>query len=188
MSTTLFHDDYTVAWICALSLEKIVAVLMLDTQHPPLPKAPSDENSYIFGEIQGHNIMIVCLPLGIYGTNSAAISVAQLKTTFPSIRYALVVGIGGGAPSFEHDIRLGDVVVGKPTGDHGGVIQYDYGKVAATYGKELLSVVEPHRGKNERKRKFDEYSEDIHRHSGMHLLLLFCERTISHPPVYAYLE
>ncbi|GFF48126.1 hypothetical protein IFM46972_08472 [Aspergillus udagawae] len=51
-----------------------------------------------------------------------------MKTTFPSIRYALVVGIGGGAPSFEHDIRLGDVVVSKPTADYGGVIQYDYGK------------------------------------------------------------
>ncbi|RHZ55170.1 uncharacterized protein CDV56_107028 [Aspergillus thermomutatus] len=127
-TTTGSHDDYTVAWICALSLEKTAAVLMLDTQHPPLPKAPSDENSYTFGEIQGHNIVIVCLPLGIYGTNSAAVSVAQMKTTFPSIRYALVVGIGGGAPSFEHDIRLGDVVVSKPTADHGGVIQYDYGK------------------------------------------------------------
>lgn len=101
---------------------------MLDTQHPPLPKAPSDENSYTLGEIQGHNIVIVCLPLGSYGTNSAAVSVAQMKTTFPSIRYALVVGIGGGAPSSEHDIRLGDVVVSKPTADHGGVIQYDYGK------------------------------------------------------------
>ncbi|RLM00035.1 hypothetical protein CFD26_108056 [Aspergillus turcosus] len=128
MSTTRSHDDYTVAWICSLSLEKTAAVLLLDTQHPPLPKAPSDENSYIFGEIQGHNIVIVCLPLGVYGTNSAAVSVAQMKTTFPSIRYALVVGIGGGAPSVDHDIRLGDVVVSKPTADHGGVIQYDYGK------------------------------------------------------------
>ncbi|KAF7122777.1 hypothetical protein CNMCM5793_000887 [Aspergillus hiratsukae] len=128
MSTTRSHDDYTVAWICALSLGKTAAVLMLDTQRPPLPKAPSDENSYIFGDIQGHNIVNVCLPLGICGTNSAAVSVAQMKTTFPSIRYALVVGIGGGAPSVEHDIRLGDVVVSKPTADHGGVIQYDYGK------------------------------------------------------------
>jgi nucleoside phosphorylase len=39
-----------------------------------------------------------------------------------------MVGIGGGAPSEEHDIRLGDVVVSRPTGQFGGVIQYDFGK------------------------------------------------------------
>jgi nucleoside phosphorylase len=38
------------------------------------------------------------------------------------------VGIGGGVPSEENDIRLGDVVVSKPTGQSGGVIQYDFGK------------------------------------------------------------
>jgi len=38
------------------------------------------------------------------------------------------VGIGGGVPSGDHDIRLGDVVVSKPEGTFGGVIQYDFGK------------------------------------------------------------
>ena len=31
-------------------------------------------------------------------------------------------------PSKENDIRLGDIVVSKPTGQFGGVIQYDFGK------------------------------------------------------------
>ena len=31
-------------------------------------------------------------------------------------------------PSSKADIRLGDVVVSKPTGDFGGVVQYDFGK------------------------------------------------------------
>jgi nucleoside phosphorylase len=48
--------------------------------------------------------------------------------TFPSLRFGLMVGIGGGVPSYEHDIRLGDVVVSQPTGSFGGVIQYDFGK------------------------------------------------------------
>ena len=41
-----------------------------------------------------------------------------------------MVGIGGGAPSFEHDIRLGDVGVSRPGKNDGGVIQYryDYGR------------------------------------------------------------
>ena len=39
-----------------------------------------------------------------------------------------MVGIGGGVPSGEFDIRLGDVVVSQPRLEHGGVIQYDFGK------------------------------------------------------------
>lgn len=39
-----------------------------------------------------------------------------------------MVGIGGGVPSNENDIRLGDVVVSMPTANNGGVVQYDYAK------------------------------------------------------------
>ena len=39
-----------------------------------------------------------------------------------------MVGIGGGVPSEEADIRLGDVVVSRPQKTHGGVVQYDFGK------------------------------------------------------------
>ncbi|PGH36605.1 hypothetical protein GX50_00464 [[Emmonsia] crescens] len=39
-----------------------------------------------------------------------------------------MVGIGGGVPNTNQDIRLEDIVVSKPTGTFGGVIQYDYGK------------------------------------------------------------
>ncbi|KUL85238.1 hypothetical protein ZTR_08949 [Talaromyces verruculosus] len=43
-----------------------------------------------------------------------------------------MVGIAGGVPHpSTTDIRLGDTVVGKPSGNHGGVIQYDYGKTVA---------------------------------------------------------
>ncbi|KAF6800127.1 kinesin light [Colletotrichum sojae] len=45
-----------------------------------------------------------------------------------NIRLVLMVGIGGGVPSAEADVRLGDVVVGHPHSIHGGVIQYDMGK------------------------------------------------------------
>ncbi|KAB8213646.1 kinesin light chain [Aspergillus novoparasiticus] len=52
----------------------------------------------------------------------------QMKTTFPAVRFGLMVGIGGGVPSKEPDIRLGDVVVSQPGNGHGGVVQYDFGK------------------------------------------------------------
>lgn len=48
--------------------------------------------------------------------------------TFPNIRPRLIVGIGGGAPSPKHDIRLGGVVVSVPFGAKGGVLHHECGK------------------------------------------------------------
>lgn len=39
-----------------------------------------------------------------------------------------MVGIGGGVPSEENDVHLGDVVVSQPGDKSGGVIQYDMGR------------------------------------------------------------
>lgn len=39
-----------------------------------------------------------------------------------------MVGIGGGALSGKHDIRLGDVVVGCPMKKEGGMVPYNFGK------------------------------------------------------------
>ena len=122
------HEDYTVGWICALPTEMAAAVGMLDERHRILPSRPQDNNNYEFGRIGGHNVVIACLPSGVTGTVSAARAATQMLSTFTELRFALMVGIGGGVPSEEHDIRLGDVVVSKPTGTFGGVIQYDFGK------------------------------------------------------------
>lgn len=48
------------------------------------------------------------------------------------VQFGLMVGIGGGVPGAEADIRLGDVVVSQPHQGYGGVIQYDFGKVTPT--------------------------------------------------------
>jgi nucleoside phosphorylase len=120
------HDDYTVAWICALPLEMAAAKTVLDKIHPPLPQPETDHNVYTLGNVASHNVVVACLPSGVYGTTSAAIVLAHMLLTFPSLRFGLMVGVGGGVPS--KDIRLGDVVVSMPTAVSGGVIQYDYGK------------------------------------------------------------
>ncbi|KAJ6006071.1 hypothetical protein N7451_004015 [Penicillium sp. IBT 35674x] len=125
---TLSHDDYTVGWICALPLEMAAAKLMLDTIHPRLPSPSTDQNNYILGNIEEHNIVIACLPGGTYGVVPAATVAMQLLSTFNSIRFGLLVGIGGGVPSSNIDIRLGDIVVSQPRDTSGGVIQYDLGK------------------------------------------------------------
>ncbi|KAJ5715197.1 uncharacterized protein N7483_012378 [Penicillium malachiteum] len=126
---TLSHDHYTVGWICALPLEMAAAKLMMDSIHPSLPSPSTDQNTYILGNIGEHNIVIACLPGGAYGNVSAATVAMQLLSTFHSIRFGLMVGIGGGIPSSNADIRLGDIVVSQPRDTFGGVIQYDLGKV-----------------------------------------------------------
>jgi undecaprenyl pyrophosphate phosphatase UppP len=77
------------------------------------PQLSQDDNAYTLGEIFGHNIVVACLPSGVYGTISATTIAAHLRTTFPSIRFGLMVGIGG-VPTAKNDIRLGDVVVSLP--------------------------------------------------------------------------
>ncbi|KAL7929878.1 ankyrin repeat-containing domain protein [Trichoderma chlorosporum] len=115
--------EYTVGWICALPIERAAAETMLDCRH-------GDDNSsqYTLGRIGDHNVVITCLPAGLMGTNAAATVAAKLMSRFTSIRFGLLVGIGGGVPSKEHDIRLGDVVVSQPRNGYGGVVQYDFGK------------------------------------------------------------
>ncbi|EWZ28531.1 hypothetical protein FOZG_17744 [Fusarium oxysporum Fo47] len=68
------------------------------------------------------------LPDGEYGTDSAASVATNMLGSFPNVRIGLLVGIGGGAPSGKHDIRLGDIVVTAPRDGEGGVFQYDFGK------------------------------------------------------------
>ena len=122
------RSDYTVAWICALPLELGAAKSMLDEVHPAIPQVHSDHNNYTLGKISGHNVVVTCLPSGVCGTVSASTVVSQMLSTFPEIRFGLMVGIGGGVPSTGVDIRLGDIVVSKPLNHSGGVVQYDYGK------------------------------------------------------------
>lgn len=110
------HSDYAFTIICALSKELAAAKAMLDEIHPEPPPVNATQCAFTLGQIRSHNIVLACLPAGVYGTTSATAFVSYLQTTFRSIRYGLMVGIGGGVPSKTADIQLGDVVVSKPTG------------------------------------------------------------------------
>lgn len=133
MPRRLHREDYTVGWVCALSVELAAAKLMLDEKHEDAIRTDSnhDENVYCMGSVAGHNVVIGCLPTGRIGTTSAATVATQLQAAFRNIRFGLMVGIGGGVPSAEADIRLGDVVVSRPDGTFGGVVQYDLGKATS---------------------------------------------------------
>ncbi|KAH7115650.1 hypothetical protein EDB81DRAFT_953098 [Dactylonectria macrodidyma] len=93
------HDQYTIAWICALPIEMAAARAMLDDVHQDLPRHTNDTNTYTLGNVQRHNVVVACLPTAQYGTNNAANVLTHLIRTFPSICLGLMVGIGGGVPS-----------------------------------------------------------------------------------------
>jgi len=121
-------SSYHVGWICAIRTEYVVACELLDEEFQTPPLAQHDDNAYTCGRIGKHKVVVACLPQGRYGLASAAIVANNMLRSFPAIQFGLMVGIGGGAPSAKHDIRLGDVVVSSPTGRTGGVIHYEFGK------------------------------------------------------------
>lgn len=127
--TQFDNEEYTVGWICAITTEHVAARAFLDEEHA-LPQfvSPHDNNNYTLGRIGKHNIVIAVLPHGEYGLSSAASVARDMLHSFPNIRIGLMVGIGGGAPSEKHDIRLGDVVVSDPRNGENAVFQYDFGK------------------------------------------------------------
>lgn len=122
-------EEYTVGWICALPTERVAAREFLDDEHDaPESRAVHDNNIYTLGKIGKHNVVIAGLPDGEYGTASAASVARDMLRSFPGIRIGLMVGIGGGVPTEENDIRLGDIVVSASRNGHSAVFQYDFGK------------------------------------------------------------
>ncbi|KAF2259137.1 hypothetical protein CC78DRAFT_586295, partial [Lojkania enalia] len=123
------NEDYTVGWICAIATEYVIAQAFLDEKHDrPEYVHPQDDNDYTLGRIGKYNVVVAVLPDGEYGTCSAAGVAMDMLHSFPNIRIALMVGIGGGAPTPKHDIRLGDIVVSTPYNGKGGVFQYNFEK------------------------------------------------------------
>ena len=118
------NNDYTVGWICALDAELAASQAMLDEEHPDLLQDENDTNSYTLGRIGKHNVVLACLPSGTTGISAAATAATNLLRSFPRVRFGLMVGVGGGAPSNpsddpRQDIRLGDVIVSNPQGNYG---------------------------------------------------------------------
>ncbi|KAK8257740.1 pfs domain-containing protein [Phyllosticta capitalensis] len=121
------RHQYTIGIITALEIESTAATAVLDELHDP-PQDSTNLRTYEWGAIAGHNVAIACIAEGWTGKASAAATVTKMIETLPSIRFGLMVGIGGGIPNHDHDIRLGDIVVSIPKGQTGGVVQYDLGK------------------------------------------------------------
>ncbi|RYP55521.1 hypothetical protein DL770_010904 [Monosporascus sp. CRB-9-2] len=135
---------YTVAWLAPLEIEAQAALHMLDKRHQGrFPMGRGDDYVFQAGEMYGHNVIVATLPAGQeYGTGSAAALASQVKKFFPNLWFGLLVGVAAGLPNLTQspplDIRLGDVLVGLPTGKSAGLIAYDLGKETAKDGFQLL--------------------------------------------------
>ncbi|PNP74017.1 hypothetical protein FNYG_12645 [Fusarium nygamai] len=119
------RSRYKVGIICALPKELMAVRALFDETHPGLKKSKDDTNTYALGKMGLHHVVTTCL--AEYGTNSASVVAVHMKRSF-KIRFCLLVGIGGGVPSARHDIRLGDVVVGKY------IVQHDVVRVTEDEG------------------------------------------------------
>ena len=75
-------------------------------------RASRDTNHYTTGRIRKHNVVLVLLPN--MGKAAAAGAAASFRSSYPSLRLVLLVGICGGVPSLGMDeLLLGDVVISK---------------------------------------------------------------------------
>ncbi|KAK5689954.1 hypothetical protein LTR17_026103 [Elasticomyces elasticus] len=116
------RESRMVGIICALDVEKVAVETTLDDEHGGVGKMTGDDNSYSFGRIGQHDVVVACLPAGVMGKTSAATVAKEMMRSFP-IKAGFMVGIDGGVRSDKADVRLGDVVVSQPDGMHGGVVQ-----------------------------------------------------------------
>ena len=119
--------EISVGIICPLPIEVAAMRQMLDERYST-QQFPRDPNLYYLGRIGEHNVVIAGLPEGLTGIAPATTVAERLSTSFDAVKALLLVGIGGGVPTIKNDMRLGDVVVSRPDGKYGGVVQYDFGK------------------------------------------------------------
>jgi nucleoside phosphorylase len=134
---------YTIFWVCALPIEMGAALHMLDELHSRNKAFSGDSNIYTLGKIGPHYVVIVCLPKGTTGNDNAAVVVKDMQRSFTRLKYGFMVGIAGACPTLKYDIRLGDIIVSTPSGETGGIVQYDFGKAEKEGFKHSGSIPPP---------------------------------------------
>ncbi|KAF5649887.1 hypothetical protein F25303_4574 [Fusarium sp. NRRL 25303] len=121
------QSDFLIGWVCILQAEYSAALHVLDKSYGTDEDAgfisgKDDPNKYRLGRIGPHYVVINRPRHGWSGQLPASKIVNGMKSTFPGMRFWLLVGIGGGVPSQKADVRLGDVVLGM------SVLPYKKGK------------------------------------------------------------
>jgi nucleoside phosphorylase len=127
------RDDVEIGIVCALPLELEAAVAALDQVWPDsvrltMGKARGDRNTYVYGRIGPHNIVLTSLRIRdgqpTMGKANAAFVAGDLVHSYPDLSLVLLVGICGGVPKAGgQEILLGDVVISS------SVVQHDFGRL-----------------------------------------------------------
>jgi nucleoside phosphorylase len=121
------RSQFTIAIFCALPLEADAVSELFEeifgeevNNHR---KAVGDDNTYTLGKIMHHNVVLV--HMAGMGKGAASQAASSMRSSYPDIKLALVVGICGGVPSYlggKADLILGDVVISD------GIVKYDFGR------------------------------------------------------------
>ncbi|KAL7903884.1 pfs domain-containing protein [Trichoderma velutinum] len=129
-------NHFTVGWIDARKLDGPTAKIFLDEVYEiPKDNLIDDNNSYTLGKIKDHKVATATLPNHPDCMTSTATVATNMVLSYPNLRFVLLVGIGGGAPSRSYDIRLGDIVVGT-----GSFFLYDF---SGTTENQILQMTDP---------------------------------------------
>lgn len=117
------RDDFDIAIICALKLEFDAVSLVFDEfwddGGDQYGRAHGDSNAYVTGRIGKFNVVATLLGMGKINSTSATVS---LRSSYPNVKLAILVGICGGIPSVGgQQVRFGDVVIST------NVVQHDFG-------------------------------------------------------------
>ncbi|CAG8052332.1 unnamed protein product [Penicillium salamii] len=129
-------QEFMIGWICVLRAEYRAALAILDERYDTksVVRGSEDKNQYVLGRVGPHNVIINLPPVGLNGPVHAFSVARDMKSTFPRMRFTLLVGIAGGVPSLDSDIRLGDVVMGQK------VVPYRTGK-ETQYGFQRTGMI-----------------------------------------------
>jgi len=120
------RDDFEIAIICALSIERNAVEALLDEEYETdgfsYGKAAGDSNAYTTGRLGNQYIVLAYMPS--IGMISAAAVASNIRSSFERIKVGIVVGVCGGVPRTADgvEILLGDVIIST------SVIQIDFGR------------------------------------------------------------
>jgi nucleoside phosphorylase len=123
------REDFEIVVICGLPLELNAVSLLLDElwdeDGDDYGRSPGDVNHYITGRIGKYNVVLALL--SHMGKLHAASAATSIRSSYGSVRLALLVGICGGVPRAangeDDEILLGDVVISRT------IVQYDFGRL-----------------------------------------------------------
>jgi nucleoside phosphorylase len=120
------RDDFEIAIICALRIERDAVEALLDEEYETdgfsYGKAFEDPNAYTTGRLGNQHVVLAYMPN--MGKASAAAVASNIRHSFQSIKVGLIVGVCGGVPTTPEatEILLGDVIIST------SVIQIDFGR------------------------------------------------------------